>query len=381
MGWNQQGVDAYVTRLINKKLRSSFVNVKPLLAILIGRDKAAMDKIGDPQFGVMVGGAKYGAGKRKTMLGSISHEFRYQKSQTDEAEALEYRAANTPTATGFAEDNVGTAATKWSRFINPVKIDEDDVENAQGDTAIANIIEEAVDMAMQRHLEKHQSSLWTGSLTSAQQNAKMWLGYLGLQHTISDGSTDSANYATYGTVDRTVAGQTALQGNVYTAANLVTDGYLADSQVKLRLIRQIKHVLGGMKHKHPKAGNLIITTSALWETLADEADGKAQIFRSSTSVPEMAVAGFELPVIKYDDAIITYDPDCPDGELYALTTECWSYEIQKGSNFQIQKWTKKHETEEGAPRYRWTNINTKARLTCTEPWLQAKVTGLTVDGS
>ena len=46
-------------------------------------------------------------------------------------------------------------------------------------------------------------------------------------------------------------------------------------------------------------------------------------------------------------------------------------------NFKLGPWVKKHETEEGGEKYRWSNISAKVRLTCREPWAQAKVTNAT----
>lgn len=379
MAWVQENIDTLVRSNITPELHSKFVDAKVLLAILAGKDKAALDRLGDPKAGVMFGGDTIKPVRRMMLNGSYNHEFRFQASQTDESEIVE-RGGVTPVASGFAEDHTGTAETRWCQFMTPVKIRQDTLDDAQGNMLkIADAMEEAIAMGFQRHLEKYQSQFWTATLTSAQQNERKWAGHIGLVHAVSDGVTDSSNYATYGRVDRTV--ETQLKANVNAAATLVTNGHLATTKVELDLIRRLNIIpsIGGLLHKGQGegVGDIVITTPDLWAVMATEADDNAVFNRGDTMPASVAVHGFKNPVILKDNTRIVFDKDCPSGELYLLSTRSWSFEIQKGHNFQLGGFKKDWELTQGGEYIQWAHIDTKSRLTCREPWLQTKVTGLT----
>ena len=126
MAWVDENINTYVRDLIRPVLHSTYVSVRPLLAILAGRDKANLDRLGDPDAGAFWGGNNIGIGERNMLSGSLTHKFRYQKSQTDAA-AVVTEGAATPTSTVFSEDNVGTAGVNWTHFWNPIKVREDSV--------------------------------------------------------------------------------------------------------------------------------------------------------------------------------------------------------------------------------------------------------------
>lgn len=375
--------NTYVRDLINPKLQSSFSTAKPLMAWLAGSSVAGLDQLGDPNVGVMFGGVNLGIGQRSIIAGSIVHKFRYHKAQTDAASTI-LEGATTPTASGFAEDNVGTAGMVWHRFAAPIKVREDSIENVQngGGTdemkrlKIADVTEEAVGQGMQRELENLQSELWTGTLTQAQQDTSLqaWAGLLGVQHACSDGSsTGETGFNYYGGVDRTVDTD-PLQSNV------IDGDDLSSSEITLRLLRQARlgttASYGEIRKKRHEAGKLIITTPTLWEKLANDADQDNQI--NSNDIPQFARSGFASPVIRLDDAMVVWDHDCPSGEAYLITPEDWVFEIQKGSNFRMEPWQKKFLNEEGGNWYRWTLIVAKMRLTCRRPDLNIKMRDMTI---
>ena len=383
MAWNDDGINTYVRDLISPMLHSSYATTKPLLRLMAGPDASGLDKLGDPDFGVIIGGKNLGRAEKQMLNGSKVHKFRYQKAQTDTAENVLPGAA-TPAATGFAEDNVGTAGNKWVHFWNPIKIREDSVNDARNggspeatNLQIAAIVEEAVGQGFQRALEKQQAQLWAGTLTSAQQARDHgWEDYLGLVHQVSDGtSTGETDYTHIGNVDRTA--ETELKAKVNLAADLVTAGIMtATDNVTLDVLRWLKinNTYGGVTNKYAGAGNLAITTPAQWLKLADDADSN-QVF-SVGKLGDVGMDGFKYPVIQADNTLVTYDPDCTSGCLYLLCTDHWVFEVQSGSNFQVEPWQEKWRNEEGGEYYRWTQIHAKTRLTCTRPDLQVKITGL-----
>lgn len=372
------GIDTYVRDVIKPMLHSSFSERKALTAWLAGGNVAALDSLGDPNAGAIIGGMNLGVGQR-AQSGGKTRKIRYHKDQTDAAAQVDAGGA-TPTATGFAEDNVGTFGMNFTTFVNAIKIREDSILDVQNGgfsdemtaVKIAEIVEESVGQGFQRSLENLQSQLWTDTLTSTEQNVdtQVWKGTLGLQHWCSDGaSTGETTFTHVGGVDRTT--DTELKGNIIDG-----DG-LGSSVPTLRLVRQARLLSthGAIKKKYAKAGDILITTPDLWDVLANEADGNNQI--NSNGIPRFARSGFNQDVIQLDDMVIVYDHDCPAGEMYLLTSDFWDFEVQKGENFRISNWVKKHETEEGGERYRWANITAKFRLTCRRPDLQVKFRDMT----
>lgn len=383
MAWIQENVDTYVKTLISPTLHSDYTVSKVLLAILAGQDVQSKDRLGDPQNGVTFGGRKLGRARKASLNGSYNHEFRYQKSQVDAPSTVD-RAGATPTASGFAEDNVGTAETRWNQKMGPVKLRQDTLDEARdvggkmGKIKIADAMEEAISFTLQRMLEDKQADLWTGTLTVAQQNSRKWDNLIGVQHACDDGVADST-FINYGRVDRTV--ETELKGTVNAAADLVTNGHLASTKVELGLIRKIGNTssIGGPNLKSTGAGvhDLVITTPDLWNVMADEADDESVIHRSDKMPPALAVHGFQNPIIMKDNTLVIFDTDCPSGEMYNLSTRSWLYEVQGGHNWKLAPFRKKWEHEEGGEYYQWSNLDVKDRLTCVEPGMQVKTTGLT----
>lgn len=386
MAWNDEDINTYVRDLITPMLHSSFVSAKPLLSWLIGSAATNKEKLGDPKVGAFFGGQDMGIGERSEMAGSKTHKFRYQKSQTDAASVVT-AGGSTPVASGFAEDNVGSAGVNWTHFWNPLKIREDSLLNARNSGTsegkaimIASIMEEAVGFGFQRSLEKQQAELWTDTLSSAEQaqDTQTWNGYIGLQHWVDDG-VHLAAAATVGSVDRTA--ETELKASAINA-----DAGFTNDVLTIRMLRQVRlldqpggsggttHPNGAPRKRQANAGQLVILPPDLWEVLADECDGKNQI--NSNDIRPFAVAGFTNPVLRIDDMVVVWDHDCPAGEAYVLTPDSWVFEIQQGANFTIEPWTRKWTAEEGGHYYRWTNIHAKARLICRKPWLQTKIYGL-----
>lgn len=395
MAWVDEGINTYVRDLIKPVLHSSYTKSKPLMAWLIGQTATGKDRLGDPNVGALFGGMDLGIGEKSEINGSITHKFRYQKGQTDAAEVKGSDDVDTPTAGSFAEDNVGTAGVNWTHHWNALKVREDSILNAMNGGAsdemtrlkIASVMEEAVGMGFQRTLEKQQAQLWAGTLSSAQQafSTQTWADYIGVTHWCDDGGT----YGTVAGVDRTV--EQELKAFTLNSTQLNNSAVLTLRSLRLARLGGSYNSYtdgpyywngndtAGPRSRHNRAGWFVITTPALWEKLAND------VSLSSTSldrfnhdgIPAFEQVGFTNPVLKVDDMTVVFDYDCPSGEVYLLTPEFWTFEIQKGANFAIEPWTKKHNTEEGGAFYRWTTIHTKSRLTCRRPDLQVKLEAMT----
>ncbi len=394
MPWVNEDINAYVNRLVRGEIYSRQVVTRPLfyfitrgythnLQHLIGVNRK--DPLANFKEGVMLGG-RQGLARKMQTLGSTTHEFRYQKDDPDGGTNVE-PGGPTPTASVFSEDLVGTAATAWTLKMWPLRVRQASIDAAQGKSAIATkaLAEEAVDFSFNKAFDNRQKDFWNNTLSLAEQNKYEWSdGMIGLRHWVDDGTTSAYQYV--GRVDRTAGTGVKLKANVFTAANLVANGQLPTTKPNLSLIRKLRtsnNLAGGtntgIANLDATAGDLCITTPDLWNVLADEADDQHIIHDLATaSVPQLGKSiGFKLPVIVKDNTFITYDPDCPEGEMYLLTSNTWCYEVMPGYNYAIWDWQDKAKTEEGGDHYQWTQIVVKDRFTCERPWLQVKVTGLT----
>lgn len=378
MQLNYEKAAAYINRQISSELLSPFIRSRPLEYFLIGKDASSMQSLANPKVSTMIGGGFSVDDPRRTSIsGSRVHEFRFQAAQTDAAETIQ-NAGETPVATGFAEDNMKTAGTKWWQFSNPLKVRESTIMDARSPTEVASVLKEAIGQGFQMHSEKLHDELWNGSfdLTTQTNSDDRWPGLLGIRHALSDGT--ESGYKAYGGYDRSLAANMFLRSNTFDAAYLVSNGYIEDTQVKLRLIRQGNHIHGPAQ-KSDGGFDLAITTPELWEQLADEADNKATIYRNG--IPDYAMSGFKYPVIHHDNCYITYDYKCAAGEMVCLKLSSWAVEFKADQKFKFEGWKKNQEITEGGRRYSWGNIVTTMRMTCREPWLQLRYTGLTTSGS
>lgn len=379
MAWNKTNIDVFLRRNVLPTVHSNFSNTKPLLWIMVGRDKAELEKLGNPQTGLQFGGRQLmGEATRKVTTGSEKHELVYQKDQTPATSTLDYQATSTPTqSTGFAEDNFGTAEFNWTDYWTPVRFSQHAVDHAEGNRVqVESIVELATMQAVQRHMEKIQTDLVTG--TPSSQTTRLWDSLIGMQHTISDGSTDSSSFATYGNVDRT--SETELAAIVKDVDTEVSNGDLADTKVRLDLIRKAK-IGYGLNKTFAGAGDFVVVGADLFETLAQEAEDR-NLRTITGGIPEVGMEGFKLPIIEYGDSLVTFDRDVPDGEMWILTSRSWMMEFAQGANFTLdsgfhQAWRE----EEGGGYYNWGHFHSKSRLICREPWLQFKYINLTTDGS
>lgn len=384
------GINAYVNRLVRDTLYSDQFTARPLLYFLTAQGQHQADALIRPygtknnkypndnwKYGVSMGG-KMGLAKRIDTLGSVNHEFRFQKQAADGLTNVQPGAA-TPTATGFSEDFVGTTATHWTTDFAAYKVRNANLRAARGKTKLASILEEALGMTYNAAFNSIQSQLWTGTQTSAQQANQEWSQLLGLDHLVSDGSSSGETSFTHiGRVNRTV--ETHLKSKVLIGSTLVTNGNIPTTQPTLDLISQIltDDALGGICNKAGGTGDLVIVPGDMWNTLRAEAESQANIeYNASQKIGNTGRSvAFKQPVIEHGKSRIVYDPDCPSGTMFVLSSGSLCYEISPGMNYKITGLRDKGETEEGGEDYSWGKVSIQHRLTMTAPWLSVKVTGL-----
>lgn len=363
MAYVREGLAAYCREYIDPKLRSPFIQFDPILYFLGLNKPDNRSKLGRPKTGLVMGGAlnRIGQGTVEELAHSDKHQFTYQKYEPDGATTVEAGGA-TATSADFAEDNAGTAETRWTFHNIGVKVRKDSLEAARSESQIMSIMDTAVQPKWERFYKSIHTSIWGGTLTSAQQDKAVWPDYIGLTQWLTANNTCAR-------VDRSV--ETTLNPVVLAAGTDFT------GTVPTVNINRIVNMRNNLASKSPngQGATLFVTTPSLWEVIADDADAKG--INSNKGVQEHSETGFKFPVVEHDNAFYVASPNCPSGEMYCLNPDTLLFEIYSGYNFQWTDFVDKSATEEGGERYEWARLELKSRLTMREPWLNCRITGLT----
>ena len=367
MAYLREGLQAYTLEYFNKKLRSPFALFRPFLYYLGLVSVEANTKLGRPNTPAVFGDTSgLGRGDLRKLARSTEHYFPFQKTEPAAPvdPAVGFRE-KTPVSGVFVEDNAGMAATKWSHFMEPIKIGKESLDDATGASAIMSIMDNGLNITWEALLKRINDRFLKGTMTEAQQKKNRWTDVLGLQHVLTNNNF-------YGQVDRSV--ETDLNPLIIAAG---TD--LDTTIVELGICDVINDgnatIKGRASRSADGAGcNLHIVHPKLFAPLRTEAQGIYQIHQNG--IPGHAIAGHRKPIIEYGNNWITYDEGMTNSEWFGLRIESWMLEVDGRYNFVPQPFKLKSENEEGGEHYEWSLLHAKLRLTCREPWLQAKVTGL-----
>ena len=379
MAYVREGLQAYVRENFTRKLFSPFAKFRPMLTFMGMNSVEKMTKLGRPNTAAVFGDlSRLGRGELRRLGHSSSIFWNYQKFEPNDGEVILHRGS-TPTASTFGEDNAGMLELRWTHYMEPMKVGKSSLDDATGASAIMSIMDNASAICLERLLKRVNTDLLSGTLTEAQQNLVRWESLLGLEHVL-DTTTAAKNI--YGRVDRSV--ETNLRGAALTGGSGGSDHVPAI--IGLDLVDYVNHggtpgsgtqVEGRAARSPDGAGcNLHITTPKLWQKLREEAEGRYTI--QIPSLPTNAAIGARKPAIRYGDSWITYDDDVTAGSLLSTRIESWVLEVDPRYNFVPQPFVLKSEVEEGGEFVEWSQVHAKIRLSCREPWLNCKTTGLTV---
>ncbi len=367
-------IDSYVLENVDDELQSSFIQTNPMLYFLAGQAAENLGKLGSGSTSVVLGTGGMGRAERKDVSGDKEHQFRFQVEEPDDGGTVEKGGA-TPTATGFAEDRVKTAATRWTHYMEPMKIREHSMLMAgNSKVKLGKLVEEAVGQTVNAMLKRINTGLRYGSPSAVEQERELWPQFIGTRHALTKNNHAYRR-------DRSV--ETWLNPVQLTAEEVLGAG---NTGVDLKIARILNVGNGSFqglarRSKTGKGATLFVTTPELWLDLADQIDGVGQIFHSG--IPGRGVGGFEQPIIQYDRYYFISDEEVAEGEMECFNLDTWLFEVHRDLNFKIpnySEWTKKWRVQEGGEYYRFTNMELMARLTCRRPWDNARITGLTVNG-
>jgi hypothetical protein len=368
MAYIREGLQAYVAEYFMRKLHNPFAKFRTFVYYMGLRSQEGMTRLGRPRTTAVFGDLSgLGRGELRRLAHSTDHFIPFQKSEpsapTDPAVA--YRGA-TPTASSFAEDNAGMMSTRWTHFMEPVKVGKDSLDDASGPSQIMSILDNAASITMENLLKRINDRLINGTRTQAQQNVNRWQDLLGVSHVLT-----TNNY--YGRVDRSV--ETDLNP-LNIAAGTDTSSSIVEL-ANIDLVNDGNSTIVGRASKSPDGGgcDLHIVHPKLFGPLREEAKGTYTIHYNG--IPGHAGIGHRKPAIEYGNNWITYDDGVPNSEMWSLRLKSWYLELDPRYNFVPQPFKLKSANEEGGEHYEWSLVHAKMRLTCREPWLQTKTTALT----
>lgn len=374
MAYVREGLQAYVRENFTRKLFSPFAKFRPMLTYMGLNSVEKMTKLGRPNTAAVFGDlSRLGRGELRRLGHSSAIFWNYQKFEPDDGEVVLHRGS-TPTASTFGEDNAGMLELRWTHYMEPMKVGKSSLDDATGASAIMSIMDNASAICLERLLKRVNDDLLDGTLTSAQQDLVRWEKMLGLKHVLD---STTAEKSVYGRVDRSV------ETNLKPA--LLTHTQLGATAVTLDIVDVINHggnpggdaVEGRAARSPDGAGcNLFLVHPKLWQKLREEAEGRYTI--QIPSAPGNAAIGARKPAIRYGDSWITYDDGIDTAEMLATRIESWVLEVDPRYNFVPQPFVLKSEVEEGGEFVEWSQVHAKMRLSCREPWLNCKVTGLNI---
>ena len=188
-GYVLEQLQAYAQNYWDRKLYNTFAQQYPLLHFLGINTESSRKMLGVPGVPLIFGGVnQIGQGELAELAYSYNHQFRYVKYETNDGGTVANGGA-TKVASGFAEDNVGTAETRWTFYQEPIAIRKDSVEAAQGEVQIASIMDQALGPVWTRFHKRINTGLWSGTLASSDQDQIMWPDFIGLTQWLTANNT------------------------------------------------------------------------------------------------------------------------------------------------------------------------------------------------
>ena len=369
MAYVREGLQAYVRENFTRKLFSPFAKFRPMLTFMGLNSVEKMTKLGRPNTAAVFGDlSRLGRGELRRLGHSSAIFWNYQKFEPDDGEVVLHRGS-TPTASTFGEDNAGMLELRWTHYMEPMKVGKSSLDDATGASAIMSIMDNASAICLERLLKRVNADLLSGTLASGNQDLVRWESMLGLEHVLAQNNT-------YGRVERSV--ETDLN-----PALIAAGSQLASTTIALDIVDFINHggnpsgtAVEGRAARSPDGSgcNLFIVHPKQWQKLREEAEGRYTI--QIPELPGNAAIGARKPAIRYGDSWITYDDGVTASELLATRIESWVLEVDPRYNFVPQPFVLKSEVEEGGEFVEWSQVHAKMRLSCREPWLNCKVTGL-----
>jgi hypothetical protein len=358
--FNLEGFQVLTQAYIGKTINSVIFKKVPFLQALVGvggNQTLSNMKIGRPGVSEVFAGKKLDSARKEVLSGINSYNPITVLDIGDDTKAMGARdtmpTVSAPTTA--SHDQLGASAKfNWARKTTPILVYNEALFRAQSSAgtgvsnqgkAIANVLQNATDFALNKHIDAWATALWTGA--PAVQTADTWSDIAGVTSALSETNV-------YGNVDRAVAANALWKSNV-------VSGQAADIAALIDYANYDKEcaIVGN-------GIDLVLTTPALYKTFKAQVRAKGgQILHSG--LPEMGQFGFKQECLQYDNTYIMYDPNCPSGNVACLNLSTWTVILGKDANFTTGEFIDLKKYSEGAKDAHQAYIDTRMIVACERP--------------
>lgn len=347
---------------LDGRVRQGFFERNTFLSLLSGRNMASKAR-GKPGLRDLLGSMRpKTAAEKQSLRGSTFYEPVIMTAKFGGGGGVGYRDT-APQVTTL--DTHGAIKVPWTLFMQQVKVSKDDLQAASGQFEVVRLLRNAMDIGVQELEENVSTSVWAGN--PASQTAKQLAAFVGIVPTLDPETQD----AYFGSAGRK-ATDTFLLPAYYSVA--------AAHNFDWSLISNVNK--GGGDVPNPNGGaatlgngvDLVLCNETLfYDTIEPKARADGHQIITSGGMQEIGLVGFERPVVKYMNTLITFDPSCPAGQtgksaMACLTLGSWTFQVHPDSDFKIGPWVDLQNvgTRERALA---ADIELKGRLVCERPWL------------
>lgn len=347
------GVHAVAERRVKSEIHANLFNRIPVLTAFAS--KAG----GDGKFGRVgslgiLGGKKFDRVQMENEAGTEVH-VRMDTAKSGGSKWMAERDTVPSMGNAAQNDNYRTAVFRPSLFSTPYKVWKNDIRRAKGKYAIGNLVQEAIDKAMEEHLEELNDKIWRGS--PSDQSSNLWTEPLGIVQALD---TDNV----YGNVNRSTYSTWA--GKRVTSSKTISLNLIDDA-----------NVIQGIMNRGPGV-DLVFCGAANYNALKQEALTRGQTVTVS-NMPNMAEVGVRSECIQYGKTMIVYDPfltgnwstidaDITDATkvVAMFTMEDWVFTTNPSANFRVTP-AEDFSKQQGGDDAIGGLIETMPMLRCNKP--------------
>ena len=372
MAFALSGFSTIAQNFISKSIASNFYPRLQLLsaigAFTLTRNKKTSLNIGRPGCGEILSGKMITKAEVERLPAINGYQPRIQGFETSNSKWMGKYDTNPIVGSSqtLAHSQVGQNSALFYRaeLKTPILVWHRDKERCSREgtergrgLAMAQLLEEATEVAYQEHVKELNAKMWTGNPTS--QSADPWDQPLGIMEMLSATNT-------YGGVDRSVAAHAswrAIVDTTLTATDL--DRIVDDANVT----KSLKDLGSGV--------NLGITTKALYLQFKAQAQAAGSVVRVlPEGIPGMAAMGVKQECLLKDNTYVMYDSTCPANNFLGLNLETMKIMIFPGKNLTVSKWVDLSTATEGAKNADQAFINTEILVANDNPALNIKYTAI-----
>ncbi len=371
MGFATEGFKAVAQDHISRNIASNFYNKLPFLAALgsftVTRNKKTPVNIGRPDEGTILTGAVLSPGDMMNVQNFNAYKPRIQRFETNNSKWMAKYDTNptvsSPTTNAHSQAMQATALFYAAELKTPILVWHRDKERAlqtsgkegQG-IAMAQIIDEATEIAYQEHVKVLNTGIWSGNPSS--QTDDPWDSPLGIAQMFSTSNT-------YGNVDRSDSGNAVWRAQVDSTFKAVDLARLVDN---INLTKKLRTKGTGC--------DLLVTTPDLYSSFKAQASALSGIRSLPEGLPGMAKWGYTGEAIMKDNVAVIYDETCPANNAFAFTMRTIRVMFRPGKKLTVTPFTDISTQTEGAKNADQAFITTELIFANDNPYLGVNYSAL-----